>query len=113
MEVKTINDIAQECLKTSASKGFTDGDIDRKLLLAVGEIIEAQNELREGHKVDEIYFSKDKEGNDKPEGFVIEVADCIIRLFHLSAQHGLNIQSAIEVKMAYNKIRPYKHGKQF
>lgn len=96
-------------MATSKSKGFEDSNIDRKLLLAVGELIEAQNELREGHPVEEIYFSE----GGKPEGFVIEVADCIIRLFHLSAQHGLNIESAITLKMAYNKTRPYKHGKQF
>lgn len=49
----------------------------------------------------------------KPEGFVIEIADAIIRLFHMCAQDNLPIEKAIAIKMAFNKTRPFKHGKQF
>jgi hypothetical protein len=42
----------------NASKGFdpTEGGVDRYLLLAISEICEAQEELRDGRSIDEIYY---------------------------------------------------------
>jgi len=46
----------------------------------------------------------------KPEGFVVELADTVIRIFHLAGLLGLDLEGAIEVKMAHNTKRAYRHG---
>lgn len=121
-----ISQVADIVLQTAVEHGFVDPvcNIDRKILLIVGELIEAQNEIRDGHDVQEIYYDWGVEGNhvehdplpnwgDKPEGFVIELADAVIRILDLAAELGLDIQEAIRLKAIFNDSRPYKHGKKF
>jgi hypothetical protein len=79
----------------NASKGFdpTEGGVDRYLLLAISEICEAQEELRDGRLVNEIYY-----GNNllpgalpKPCGFPVEIADAIIRLLDIAAKFQMEV----------------------
>jgi len=120
----TITELAREAHETNKSKGFVDDDIniDQKLLLAIGELVEAQNELRNGHAPTEIYYplvdagrAPNEAGHNyvpgsKPEGFPIEIADAMIRLAHLAEHLGIDLEGAIKLKMEYNKTRPFKHG---
>ena len=46
----------------------------------------------------------------KPEGLVVELADCVIRIFDLCGALGLDLEGAIEAKHAYNVTRPHRHG---
>ncbi len=46
----------------------------------------------------------------KPEGLAIEYADCIIRILHWFARHGLSPNDMVAMKMDYNQTRPYRHG---
>lgn len=111
----TLNEIATAAQATSRAKGFVDDgpvNIDQKLLLTVGELVEAQNELREGRAPGYVYFSP------KPEGFLIELADAVIRIAqlaeHVREQTGcISLGEAVAMKMAYNTTRPFKHGKKF
>lgn len=41
------------------------------------------------------------------------MADCIIRICDTCGKYGIDLEKAIEIKMSYNKNRPYKHGKEF
>lgn len=82
--------------------------ISTKLMLAVGELAEAQEELRAGHSYAEVY---EKDG--KPEGFAVEIADAIYRLLHLAAALGIDIGLVLLEKHEFNLTRPYKHGKKF
>jgi len=123
----TINETAADVAATSKSKGFeapNKDNINTKLLLVVSEICEAQEELRFGHGINEIYFSKEpcecqvyetcnKCRNPKPEGFPVELADAIIRLFHIGHALGINLQEVIDLKARYNRTREHKHGRQF
>ena len=105
-------------------KGFYDEPgphIDQQLLLAVGELVEAQNELRAGHVPAEVYYKTypfhnqpglDHHG-DKPEGFGIELADAVIRIMDISESVGVDLEACIELKHAYNETREHKHGKNF
>lgn len=125
--MRTINEIAADIAFTSAQKGFeapNAENINQKLLLAVSEICEAQEELRDGRKLNEIYYNKvmcECEiyqtcglcRNPKPEGFPIELVDAIIRLFHIGHAVGIDLNAVIEEKIAFNKTRPEKHGRQF
>jgi hypothetical protein len=44
-------------------------------------------------------------------GIPSEAADVLIRVFHFCGKHGIDIESAVAEKMAYNDTRPFKHGK--
>lgn len=45
-----------------------------------------------------------------PQGIPIELADVIMRILDYSETHGINIEKAIELKMAFNKTREHRHG---
>jgi len=85
--------------------------LERKLLLTIGELVEAHEELRAGHSPSEIYYNPEKP--DKPEGFGVEIADAHIRLFDLEASRGIDSKANLELKSQYNAGRDYKHGRQF
>lgn len=178
-----LNELSRNIRFDNASKGFdpTEGGVARYIVLAISELCEAQNELRDGRKIDEIYYNYIQDGNatrkiDKPEGFSVEVADAIIRLldiagkfeldvegdanyvpdysgpdytiddwllgaintismmhsydpteadFHdylkeslgtlflLCEKHSIMIMDVIQLKLAYNRTRPPKHGRKF
>lgn len=51
----------------------------------------------------------------KPEGFVVELADAMIRIADLAYLVGgrSELVEALAVKHEYNATRPYKHGRKF
>ena len=120
------------------SKGFWDGEernIPQALLLIISEVSEATEALRKDHYaekdvVDALY--KDIELNRTDEEFMLmriewkqtfeqgvkssfedEIADVAIRLFDLCGGLGIDLEKHIELKMMYNSMRGYKHGKKF
>ena len=42
-----------------------------------------------------------------------ELADVLIRLLDLCGYEKIDIQKHVELKMLYNSMRPYKHGKEY
>jgi NTP pyrophosphatase (non-canonical NTP hydrolase) len=46
----------------------------------------------------------------KPEGLPIELADAVIRILDYCEYAGIDLGVAIRQKMAYNELRPYRHG---
>lgn len=112
----SLNALAKVFQEVSLARGFTPGNGSRletieKLMLAVGELSEAVEELRAGHHPQDIYYNESKP--DKPEGFPIEIADTIIRLLQLAAALDIDVDMAVALKNEYNKTRPYMHGKKF
>jgi NTP pyrophosphatase (non-canonical NTP hydrolase) len=102
----SIDEWMADSVAVARSKGFNATDnIHRSLLLIVGEVAEAQNELRTGHTPTEIYFH-----NDKPEGFPIELADVVLRVFNLAASLGIDLTNAMYTKHEFNRTRPMQHG---
>lgn len=81
--------------------------LQEKLMLAVGELAEASEELRKSADPQHIYFRED----GKPEGFGFELADAIIRILDLAAFAGLDIGAMVVEKDSFNNTRPYMHGK--
>ncbi len=109
---RSLNTLADEILGINRSKGWTpsvgeETNLDRNLMLIVGELSEAQEELRAHHDVYEVYYRDDKPG---PQGFGIEIADVIIRTLGLCAELDLDIDALVRDKIEFNKTRPFKHG---
>jgi NTP pyrophosphatase (non-canonical NTP hydrolase) len=119
------------------NNGFWDEErnVPEMLMLVVSELSEALEALRKNHYADdvavkELYrdieldvtdeefkFMKEpwKAGFEKniKSSFEDEIADVAIRLFDLCGGLNIDLQKHIELKMKYNSMRPYKHGKKF
>ena len=102
---------AIECLAIARRKGFerlasieSDGE---SIALMHSELSEALEAIRtNGYQ---------RRSAHVPEISAVaeEYADLIIRVLGACAKHGIDIGTAIELKMAFNEGRPYRHGKKF
>lgn len=101
-------ELQNKCYKIAQEKGFFEPPLEDVSyhMMAVGELSEAVDEMRNDMLP---IYSKD----GKPQGELIEIADCILRLLSYCGHKGYNIEEAINIKMKYNETRPYKHGKKF
>lgn len=91
--------------KPGAKEDLVDHTVAKTALIA-GEAFEAIEELRDGHDPQEIYYGPD----GKPEGYPVELADALIRILDLCCVFGIDIDSAVEEKRAYNRQRGHMHG---
>lgn len=103
----TIVELVQKSHQQAVTKGWWDEDrsLVEALMLVVGELSEAVEELRDGRQPGEIYSN-----NGKLEGVPIELADALIRLGDLCGEFGIPLQTAIDLKLKFNETRPYRHG---
>lgn len=120
--MKTLHEIQKAVYANNVAHGWHEGAftttpemIIAKLMLAVGELSEAVEEIRNGHPYDKVYFTYGglpfPEGDPtKPEGFGIELADAIIRILDVAEHLGIDMQDAVILKHNYNLTRSYKHG---
>ena len=132
-----MEQIIKKAHQVAKDKGFweTERNVPEMLMLVVSELAEALEALRKGHYADksivnELY--KDIEINEYDDEFNImagpwksgfeanikstfedEIADVAIRLFDLCGGLNIELQKHIELKMMYNSMRGYKHGKKF
>ena len=127
----SISELQDICGTAARDKGFHD---DRpystnlpalrdwqgnKLMLIVSEVAEAQDELRKGHPADLTYHPNrefDDKGTlklNKPEGVPSELADVVIRVLDFCYTEGIDLESIITEKLAYNATREHKHGRKF
>lgn len=122
---------------TAKEKGFwdTERNVSEMLMLIVSELAEAQEALRKDHSANNQISNQlytDIEIDRTDEEFVLqavawkeafethvkssfedEIADVAIRLFDLCGGLGIDLEKHIELKMKYNSMRGYKHGKNF
>lgn len=74
------------------------------IALCHSELSEALEEYRNGRPT--LWYGD----GGKPEGIVIELADCIIRILDYCGHEKYDMESILKIKHEYNKTRPYKHG---
>lgn len=105
----TLNELAKKCHEDAKSLGWYEqgkikSDVE-SLMLTVTELAEAVEELRKPDA--QVRYLSEK---GKPEGYGVEIGDAIIRLLDLCAYKGIDIESIVMEKLAYNLTRGYRHG---
>lgn len=112
-EAFSILDLITHAHTTAAAKGFWDGQVPEavlpeKVALMHSELqdaLEAWCERSPG-------FYLDADG--KPEGALVELADCMIRIADYvgALRAGPAFLAALAAKLQYNASRPHKHEKR-
>lgn len=117
MSLRALQEAAH---KTALEKGWWDLEEDREIspgtilrsrslpeqiALMHSELSEALEEVRKPD-ARPFYISE----NGKPEGWGVELADCVIRIMDTCRYYEQDLQALVEMKMKYNEGRPYKHG---
>lgn len=122
MLLTPLNELSTAIHANAVAKGWWEDDRPFTEIIALihSEVSEALEEYRNGHGPNEVYYKhgherrsvfQDEEGNlGKPEGVPIELADVIIRILDYAGYTGMDIDSAVERKIAYNATRPHRHG---
>lgn len=77
-----------------------------KLACLCTEVCEAIEDVRTGNDRGVTY----RESDGKPEGLAIELADVFIYAVNMARARGIDLQRAAEIKMDFNRTRPYRHG---
>lgn len=114
-----LQHLIDRCNITAHNKGWYDDGASRNigevLMLFVTEAAEAMEEFRVvgPEHLGDIHYVTDAQGNQKPEGYTVEIADLLIRVFNHCGEFGLPIHEALAVKMDYNDTRPIRHGGKY
>lgn len=124
-----INELVHTAHENAKSKGWWDEDrsFGEVIALIHSEASEALEDFRNGKLPTEIWY--EEELGDvtithypntlpqlkipeywKPCGIPSELADIVIRVFDACGRYGIDLEQAIAEKMAYNAIRPVRHG---
>jgi len=117
----TLNELRDEAYTYAKKQGFHEQptNFGESLMLIVSELSEALEADRKGKRATVKFpyndaFIDPKKYEKHIRGTVEEeLADAIIRLCDLAGTYKIDLSWHVMAKMAYNKTRPYKHGKKY
>jgi NTP pyrophosphatase (non-canonical NTP hydrolase) len=124
---KTITDWCKNVHEWAVGKGWwekKDRNFPEQIALMHSELSEALEEFRKWGLDPKVFLYDDWSesgiaclpvepiytGRGKPEGIASELADVVIRIMDTCGAYGIDLEGAIEAKMAYNHTRPHRHG---
>ncbi len=123
-ETKNLNSLSKEIHSTNINNGFYEYEknIGEMLCLIHSEVSEALESDRKNiyttqptkqlHTLNDSEFKSEFTSIVK-DSFEDEIADSIIRLLDLCAYKNIDIEEHIKLKIRYNSLREYKHGKKY
>lgn len=110
----TLNALRDEVYEDAVAHGLWE-DTDR-YADEMGEDETEKTMFAHVEAVKKIFFEADEAleaaENSNIEGMIDELADVIIQVLSTSGYLGIDIDAAVRRKVAYNKTRPWKHGKE-
>lgn len=105
-----LKELSKRIDEINTANGWKDEEVSELVQLALihTEVSEGVEEVRKpDYEPTRIYYEP---GKSKPEGLPIELADTIIRCLDMATCHNIDIENAINLKLAYNAQRGYRHG---
>lgn len=118
---KSISELVEAAHENAVSKGWWDNpcSFGETIALIHSEASEALEDYRNGREVTEVWY-ENKEYKTrfnipitpdcKPCGIPSELADIVIRVMDACGHYGIDLEKAIQEKMAYNATRSQRHG---
>ena len=103
-----LNELAREIHENAVAHGWWESErpLYEVIALCHSELSEALEEIRAGRPA--VWYDV-----DKPEGWAVEMVDCMIRILDYLGHTGADVDAILREKHEYNKTRPYKHGNKF
>lgn len=105
--INRVGVLVESAHRNAIEKGWHKDprSVGELIALMHSELSEALEDHRNGREVNEIYYE-----GDKPCGIPTELADTVIRIFDFCGLYDIDLEEAIQEKMAYNATRPQRHG---